>query len=127
MFIYNNYKAGALRTYGTQYNNNLPNDLKSILGDYIIENSLKSGDFLFPHRDTNSFSKSIVNIFKEVADKNLGVNLLRHSYISWFYPKAIGTNEKKRIATMMGTSMNMAQTVYLYKELTHEAPPLYEK
>lgn len=134
LLIFNNYKTGALKIYGTQYNNNLPNDLKQVLEEYIKKDKLKNGNFLFPVEGKNNnflnasdFSALVMNPFRAVADKNLGLNLLRHAYISWFFPKAKSNTERKKIVTAMATSVAMAQNVYLYNELTQDAPPLYSE
>ena len=88
----------------------LSTQLQDLLKDYIEQEKLKVGDYLFstlkgtPHKN---LSEVITKTFKKYFEKPVSVNTLRHSYISKFLKKNRSTNEKSQLAKLMGNGIEI--------------------
>ncbi len=124
LIIYNCYKFSAMNKYGVYYDNKLSKKCKGVIKQYINNNKLSSGNFVFYKNDKNTFDKdlsiTIQDWFDGACGKKISINNLRHSYISWFYPTATN-RQKNTICNRMSTSRNMAETNYLWNDLKQEA------
>lgn len=112
ILVYVNYKTSKF--YGTQ-KIVVPKQLADILQSYILNTDLESGDFLFG--DVQNFSEVITRVFKKYTNKNITVNLLRHSYLSNYLSKPRSIKKRKNIAKLMGNSV-AEQNKYIRMELT---------
>jgi hypothetical protein len=101
--------------------------LGKALQTYIEENSLEHGDFLFPASrgnnlamDSSEYSKLIISTFKKVLGKNVGVNALRHSYLSYVHQHVVNELAIDIIAKCAGTS-NEESRLYNKTDLRENA------
>lgn len=90
-FIFNKYKTS--KTYGTQKLKN-KKALDVILKKYIIDNKKKYGDNLLGLTSATRVSQILSSLFKQEINKNISVDILRHSYISWYLLNEEISNEK---------------------------------
>jgi len=106
--IFTNYKTSS--TFGKQ-EFPVPRALASVLKTYIEGNGFAINDYLFgksPTEPYKSFSTQVSNVFKKYTSKNISVNMLRHSYITWFLQKKnLSLTDKKIVAKSMAHSINM--------------------
>ena len=105
--IFLNYKTAS--TFGKQ-EFLIPRALSGKLKAYITEAGLNDGDFLFGKSKTEaykSFSSYVTKVFKKYTGKSLSVNLLRHSFISWYLKKTHYLAEQKVVANKMGHGVMM--------------------
>lgn len=113
--IINKYKTAS--TYGS-YKASVPTKLGKIIQNYVKKYQLKNCDFLFSQEENckvytpGAFSAVVTDVFKNVTGKNLGVDLLRVSFISFIYSQRISTAEKNKIAIAMGHSRETAENIY---------------
>jgi integrase len=107
-FIFTNYKTSS--TFGKQ-EFPVPRALASVLKTYIEGNGFAINDYLFgksPTEPYKSFSTQVSEVFKKYTSKSISVNMLRHSYITWFLQKKnLSLTDKKIVATAMGHSITM--------------------
>ena len=102
--IYNNYKTN--KHYGQQ-KFKVPDDLKLIIRDYIIEKKLKYNYYLFGNKSDASIQFS--NITKAAYGKKLTVNSLRKSFISYFLESGPSYKDMVKTAEEMAHSLDMQQ------------------
>ena len=105
--IFLNYKTSS--KFGKQ-EFLIPRALAGKLKTYITEAGLNDGDFLFGKSKTEaykSFSSYVTKVFKKYTGKTLSVNLLRHSFISWYLKKTHSLADQKKIANEMGHGVMM--------------------
>ena len=107
-FIFNNYKTA--KTYKSK-KIKLTEEHKKILDDYIKEYEID--DSLLGLTDA-AIKGKLVRLFKKEKNKEVSVNILRHSYISWLKDKGKLT-EDNNIWLIMGHSKGM-QNAYYKKE-----------
>ena len=107
--IFNNYKTD--KTYGQQVFNIDDKDLNKIIDEYIINNGLKTGDYLFSlDRDKReeisqpNFSKLISNVFNKVYNIHISLRFLRISWIKDFLNKNPTIKQKEILAYKMAHS-----------------------
>ena len=102
-FVFNKYKTS--NTYGRQSIIIHP-DLVNILKKYVNKYEIEDGDRLLGCRSNAVISDTLKDIF----DKNVSVNILRKSFISYIDEKvrAISTEDREKIARMMGHSVQEA-------------------
>jgi hypothetical protein len=104
--VFNSYKTA--KTYGRQ-EIVMPPALKSIITKWIATNPT---DYLLFDTNFNPMTSVKLNQrINRIFDKKVGVNMLRHSYLTDKFGETI--NQKKEIAdTMedMGSSANMLTT-----------------
>lgn len=116
--VFNDYKTN--KTYGKQVFS-IPEDLKSVLADYIKRFNKKDGDYLFTvsgdDKPYKSFNKVINTVFKRAVKngEQISTNVLRHSYITNFLSTQRTINEKKDLAFKMSNSIQ-EQEAYNYLE-----------
>lgn len=110
-FIFNNYKTA--KTYGQQ-KVTIPKELKSIMTKWI---KLNPTDYLLFDSNKNQLSNVKLNqrLNKLFDQKKVGVNQLRHTYLSDKYQSSIDTNTKMaKDLKDMGSSM-IQEKVYIKK------------
>jgi len=106
-FVFENYKTSE--QYGTQIIK-LPIKLNNIIKKWIAVNPT---NYLFFDRSKKSVSNVTLNqrlnrIFNKIGIDNVGVNILRHSYLSELYKDIPSIAEMKDRASNMGHSMTQA-------------------
>jgi hypothetical protein len=115
--LYKIYKTA--KVYGDQKID--INDIVQIFKQYIKDYNIKPGDFLFATKKQTqykNFSKYVTSVFKKyVKDKKITVNMLRHSFISNYLSTKRTIKQKKKIAVMMGHSIDTQAT---YNRLSKE-------
>jgi len=92
----------------------IPDSLSKILIQYIDSNDIKNNDFLFgipntdykKHYTENYFSEKISGLFEKYTGKRISVDLLRASYSTWLDSQNISLAERRKIAYMMGHSLD---------------------
>jgi hypothetical protein len=131
-----NYKEAPRRKFAIknknygQYESNLPEKLAIVLQQYINDENLNAGDFLFgldsnhSKHYNNAFSGLVSkNLFDTFANTHMTVNALRHSYVSWTLDKLKTLNQQEELAFQMATSVNEMRKTYYKIELTPDYTP----
>ena len=113
--IYNNYKTS--KHYGHQ-KFKVPDDLKMIIRDYIIESKLKYNYYLFGNKANASLQ--FANITETAYGKPLTVNSLRKSFISDFLESSPSYKDMVKTADLMAHSLDMQQR-YLRTDIKERA------
>lgn len=108
--IYNIYKTK--KQYGTQIFD-VPQLLVDILEEYINKYNVK-GSLLNMSKD--NLKARIKNIFLKYTNKNVGIGIFRHSYISYHIKDNLTSEQKEEIARKFGHSFNM-QDIYRKKDI----------
>lgn len=88
--------------------------LEDLFNEFIKEEGLKDGDRVFESariNSANSFTKKVNSLFKKLTGKELGINMLRHSYINNFLSESRSLEERERLGLLMGHSA-MTQMLY---------------
>lgn len=113
-FYFNNYKTKG--TYGKQIID-VPDELKTILDDYIDHMDIFSNDFILfnikteePFKLVNSITVILNRIFKD----KIGSSALRRSYLTSKYSNTM--NQLNNDTKALGTSVNVAQNQYIKKQ-----------
>ena len=92
----------------------IPPKLSNILLEYIESNNINNNEFLFGKPETdfkknyseNYFSEKISKLFQKYTGKKISVDILRASYSTWLDSKNISLGERRKIAYMMGHSLD---------------------
>ena len=105
-FIFNTYKTSA--TYHRQVVD-VPEQIQSILREYIVQNKLGTNDYLFHiGRSTkefdSGFSKTFSKVFSQVYGENITNQDLRTAYATYWTTKAKSKTEKNKISSMLSHS-----------------------
>jgi len=107
--IFNSYKT--YKKYGQQVFNIDDKELNKIIDEYIINNGLKTGDYLFSlERDKReeisqpNFSRMISNVFFKVYNIRISLRFLRMSHISYLLNKNPTIKQKEILADYMAHS-----------------------
>jgi len=103
--ILNNYKTS--KKYGKYIIDKLPELLKELIIELIKSKEKKDGNYLFTNNKgkkytQNQFSNRINRLFLKVNKKKVGLNILRHSFISNLYRSNPSNKKKIEIASNMG-------------------------
>lgn len=107
IFIFNAYKTTKL--YGTQ-TFNVPKSLNNIIQEYIQKYNV-IGSLL--NMTEAGLKARLKLIFKRYIDKNIGVNVLRHSFISFkMNTEYLKPKEREILASKMGHRKNMQDDYY---------------
>lgn len=126
--VFNVYKTSG--KYG-QYISKIPKpegersskDLETILKEYVKEQNLEDGDFLFYSNPsgvlktknrayaTHAFSKVVSDTFLKIG-KKIDVNAIRHSYATHVLKDRISQTELQKVASAMGTSRSELYETY---------------
>jgi len=69
---------------------------------YLFE---KSGNGNKPFASPETFAKYLKDVFKQLTDRNVSVDLLRHSYITNFRKGDKSLSKKEKVAKQMGNSV----------------------
>lgn len=113
--IINKYKSPAMKKWAKQGRNvfeiQLTDPLQDVLDNYIAEEQVRVGEFVFRKGNKSSytdseFSKLISNLFNQFTDTNMTLNGLRHSYATYKLKKAKNQNDRNELAWNMGTSVD---------------------
>jgi hypothetical protein len=109
-FIFNKYKTKE--KYGTQ-KFSVPNKLNIMLSEYVEKYKLMNKKLLGNNK--KDLSDKIKRIFFASIQKNISVNTMRHSYISYQQEKGLlkSTENKKTLAKQMGHSHYIQQDIYV--------------
>lgn len=102
--VFNKYKTSKF--YGPQVLD-ISLNLKKIIKDWL---KINNNEYLLVNNKNNKMSNVLLNqrLNKIFDNKNISVNILRHSYISSIYPESMPTNEElKNISKEMGHNLNM--------------------
>jgi hypothetical protein len=116
--VFNKFKTSEGKEYGQYLLDKIPVKLANVLKQYIIDNNLSTGDFLFHLPDKTepysqgAFSNLISNELFKLVGKKTDINAIRHSYVSYLMKKNMSQNELGEHAKAMGTSVNELQNVY---------------
>jgi integrase len=98
-FIFNIYKTQ--KCYKTQYIM-VPEKLAIILDEYI--DTFKKSEYIF-ELSSHAIQQKLTRLFQTHTNKNISVDILRHSYITWATNNGtINDNNKHIIAQIMGHS-----------------------
>ena len=107
--IFNNYKTN--KTHGQQHFNILDTDLNNIIDEYILNNGLLNGDYLFSLKtDKNkvisqpNFSHLISDVFFKVYNIPISVRFIRMSHTSYLLNKNPTIKQMEILAYQMGHS-----------------------
>ena len=117
-FVFNNYKTA--KTYGQQ-KVTIPKELKNIITKWI---KLNPTDYLLFDSNKNRLSNVKLNqrLNKLFDYKKVGVNQLRHTYLSDKYQSSIDTNnEMANDLKNMGSSM-IQEKVYIKRNKKQQTP-----
>ena len=111
--ILNNYKTAHLyRQYVIDLSKH--ESLQKSIKAYIKSAGIYSGDYLFRKKADNEpvaqsyFTRMLQTILKKYTGKKIGVNLLRHSFITHTRKGKLTLNQKRDIARAMAHSTGMA-------------------
>ena len=110
--IYLAYKTN--KTYGKQIIQIVNDNLKRTIQYHIKHLKLKIGDKLFQYKRSGDFGVAIKRIFTRMYLKQITLNTIRHSYITWELREQRTANYLKNLATMMAHAVEEQQ---LYKRL----------
>lgn len=120
--VFNVYKTSDRKGYG-QYISKIPDDLETILREYVKEHNLEDGDFLFYSNPSgtlktknrsyasHAFSKVVSDIFLKIG-KKVDANAIRHAYATHVLKDRISQTELQKVATAMGTSRSALHDIY---------------
>ena len=110
--IYLAYKTN--KTYGKQIIQIVNDNLKEIIQYHIKKQKLKIGDKLFQYKRSGDLGVAIKRIFTRIYLKQITLNDIRHSYITWELREQRTANYLNNLAMMMGHSKEEQQ---LYKRV----------
>jgi len=105
--ILNRYKNDDL--YG-QYIVEIPKQLRQILKTYIQKSKLTSGEFLFTTKSGGfhtNFTTIVSDVFNKLTGRRIGVDALRHMFISNFLSSRRSIHALQEMATAMGHSIGV--------------------
>ena len=118
-FVFNSYKTA--KTYGQQ-KVTIPKELKTIMNKWI---KINHTDYLLFDTNDNALSNVKLNqrLNKLFDHKKVGVNQLRHTYLSDKYQSSIDTNnEMANDLKDMGSSM-IQEKIYIKKHSKNTKKP----
>ena len=110
--IYLAYKTN--KTYGKQIIQIVNDNLKEIIQYHIKKQKLKIGDKLFQYKRSGDLGVAIKRIFTRIYLKQITLNDIRHSYITYELREQRTANYLNNLAMMMGHSKEEQQ---LYKRV----------
>lgn len=73
--------------------------------------------------NTSNFSRLVTRTFARFHKKRITVNILRHSYISYFMSRPVSTEARKLVALKMGHSLEMQNQYFRINLLPQEITP----
>lgn len=112
--IFNNYKTS--KTHGQQHFNILDTDLNNIIDEYILNNDLSDGDYLFSLKCNKNkvisqpnFSHLISDVFFKVYNIPISLRFLRMSHITYHLSKNPTIKQMEILAYQMAHSTDEQQ------------------
>lgn len=105
-FVFSNYKTSKF--YKMQYIS-VPSNLKALLLEYISK--YKKTDSLL-NLSTKAIRTRLSRLFQTETGKSLGVNTLRHSYISWMKDNGKLNGNESIVSQIMGHSVSTQNDYY---------------
>jgi hypothetical protein len=106
VIVLQDYKTS--NTYGTN-DIPVPAKLAKMISAFIKPETIylfeKNGNHHLPFKSPETFSRYIKDVFKDLTDKNISVDLLRHFYTTYFRKGDKSLQEKERVAKIMGHSV----------------------
>jgi len=126
LFVFNNYKTNKKVIRVEDEDNKpmykqqifkVPPNLAKVLNSFIKEYDIDNGDLLLD-MTTDSLGDRITKIFSDAISKNVSLNILRHSYISYILSdrKKFNSNLLYEISQQMAHSINMQNQYYKNNE-----------
>lgn len=119
-FVFNEYKTS--KDYKQQVFNIVSDELQGALKAYIKEQKLtKNGQYLF-YRDNSKqpygsdFSSLVSKLFEKVTGKSMSVNILRHSFITYFLSKRPDDIFRAEAAFQMAHSVEIQKKYEVIKD-----------
>jgi hypothetical protein len=117
-FQYNNYKT--VKDYGVQTFKIENRQLRDLFKQYMKEQNIKAGDFLFPSADGTpyeNFSQIIASAMNRATGYELGVNKIRRAAVTYYWAKIEreGKQKSKRkeeLAYRMAHKKSTAEDLY---------------
>ena len=107
--IFNNYKTS--KTHGQQHFNILDTDLNNIIDEYILNNGLLNGDYLFSLKCNKNkvisqpnFSRLISDVFLKVYNIPICIRFIRMSHTSYLLNKNPTIKQMEVLAYQMAHS-----------------------
>jgi hypothetical protein len=114
-FYFNNYKTKG--TYNQQIIE-VPQELKSIIDDYIKKNDINDNDFILTNLRTGKpliSNNAITIILNRIFGDKIGSSALRRSYLTNKYSDV--EKELKEDTEAMGTSVETAKNNYIKRKI----------
>jgi len=113
-FLLTQYKTA--KKYGAE-RLPIPKKLLTIIEEWLTMND--SDDFLISPNSNKpmppwELGQTIIRVFKKHLDKDVGVNVLRHSYDTWLRRNEMSLKDSKKLAKAMLHSVGMSQ---LYRRI----------
>jgi hypothetical protein len=109
VYKFNNFKTSK----GGPEEIKIPDDMKSVIKQYLEITGLKAGDFILFGKDTRrTSSNSITKALNRILGKRVGASMLRHIYLTDKYGEV--KDEQKKDAEFMSHSVDTAQS-YIVK------------
>lgn len=95
----------------------IPKNLLAIIKEWLTMND--SEDFLISPNSNKpmppwELGQTIIRVFKKYLDKDVGVNVLRHSHATWLRRNEMSLKDSKELAKAMQHSVGMSQ---LYRRI----------
>jgi hypothetical protein len=118
-FVFSNYKTQ--KNYKTQYIG-ICDKLAIILDEYIDKYNITGSLF---GMTTNAISMKLRRFFHSRTGKNVSVNILRHSFISWATDTGLINKHRSLIANLMSHSIPMQLEYYKLLEKEEELNDMY--
>jgi hypothetical protein len=103
-FIFQDYKTS--NSYG-RVEVSVPDELKSVIQDYIIKHKVKS-NMLFINMNITKYIRLVKSAFNKIYDADISVRWIRISYATYIDRLNISNNDKKELALKMGHSISMS-------------------
>ncbi len=87
----------------------LSQNLSNLIRAYIINNSLKNGDYLL---GKSTLSPCVSKMSADIGLKGITISTLRKMYITKFLSEARTLEERQQLAREFGHSLAMQENVY---------------
>jgi hypothetical protein len=98
--------------------------LEDLFLEFIKEEGLNYGDKVFSKfrlNSSNTFSKKVNSLFSKITNRDVGINILRHSFINDFLSVPRSLEERENIGLIMGHNTT-TQLLYDKKDSKGDIP-----